>query len=387
MSASTSVRQQAPATVLEHLHEKRPAIQAAVLLAVHEVKADATAHDADYDEGLRTTTAAVIAYSLRYLAGSSDGLIPAEAVAQVQRAVQRGVSIETVLMRYIAAHGQFSEFTMSAVNEVDLPSLRELARRQDDLLQALTSAVAQEYRLEQQRQRKSVNQRRLEVIRNLLAGRRLDTDLNYGFDNTWHTGLIATGDSGGISRTLTAIASSHNCRLLSVSLGSETVWAWLGRGKESNIEIHQRDLGDGVVSIAAGESASGLDGWRLTHHEAQAARHVALHRGAGVIRYADVLLDAAVLRDETVSRALMRAFLAPLDTLRISGDVARNTLKTYLRCQLNITKTASALGVTRKTVENRLREIEKSLGRRLSGCLAELEVALRLEAKKGPQCR
>jgi hypothetical protein len=329
----------------------------------------------------------VIEYSLRHLAGLSDRSVPVEAVAQVRRAAQRGISIETVLMRYIAAHGQLREFIMDAASEVDLPSLRQLGRRQDELLRWLTSAVAQEYRLEQQRQCKSVNQHRLEAVRDLLAGRRVDTDLSYGFDDTWHTGLIVTGDSDGISRTLAALASLHDCRLLSVSLGSETVWAWLGKRKESKIEIGQSDLGEGVVSIAAGELAYGLDGWRLTHHEAQAARHVALHRGAGVVRYADVLLDAAVLRDETISGALMRAFLAPLDALRISGDVARNTLTTYLEHQLNTAKTASALGVNRKTVENRLREIEQSLGRPLSGCLAELEVALRLEAKKGPTCR
>jgi PucR C-terminal helix-turn-helix domain len=386
MSAATGVLRPSLAAVLDYLHERRPAIQSAVLLAVYEVNADATMRDADYEEGLRTTIAAVIEYSLRCLAGLSDGLIPAEAVAQVQRAVQRGVSIEIVLMRYIAAHGQLSEFTMDAANEVDLPSLRELGKRQDELLRTLTFAVAQEYRLEQQRQCKSVNQHRLEAVRNLLAGRRLDTDLNYGVEDTWHTGLIAAGDSDGIARTLTAIASLHNCRLLSVSLGSETVWAWLGRRKESNVEIHESDLGDGVLSVAAGDSAYGLDGWRLTHDEAQAARHVALHRGARIVRYADVLLDAAVLRDEAVSLALTRAFLAPLDTLRMSGDVARSTLTSYLECQRNIAKTASALGVMRKTVENRLREIEKSLGRPLSGCLAELEVALRLEAK-GPICR
>lgn len=385
MSTATEARRPSLASVLDNLYDRLPAIQSAVLLAVYEVKADVTMRDADYEEGLRTTTAAVVEYSLRHLAGLADALIPPEAVAQVRCAVQRGVSIETVLIRYIAAHGQLSKFTMDAAH-ADLPSLRELGRRQDELLRALTCAVAQEYRLEQRRQCKSVNQRRLDAVRNLLAGGRLDTDLNYSFDDVWHTGLIAAGDSEAITRMLSAISSSHNCRILSVSLGSETVWAWLGRRRESNVEIDGCNLGDDVVSVAAGDSAYGLDGWRLTHYEAQAARHVALHRGAGFVRYADVLLDAAVLRDEAVSVALTRAFLAPLDTLRISGNVARDTLTIYLECKRNVAKTASALGVMRKTVENRLREIEKSLGRPLSGCLAELEVALRLETK-GPICR
>ncbi len=379
---STSVQQQSLADVLDYLRARLPEIQSTILSTIYEVGADATVRDADYEEGLRTTTAAVIEYSLSHLAGLSDSSIPGEAVAQVRRAVQRGVSIETVLMRYIAAHGQLREFTMDAAHEIDLPSLRELGRRQDELLRALTAAVAQEYRLEQQRQYKSINQHRVDAIRNLLVRRPVDIDLNYGFDEIWHTGLIVTGESDDISQMLTSVASLYNCRLLSVSLESKTVWAWLGRSNKANVAIHHRHLNNGVVSIAAGESAYGLDGWRLTHHEAQAARHVALHRGAGIVRFAEVLLDAAVLRDETVGAALTKAFLVPLDTLRISGDVARSTLTTYLEYQLNIAKTASALGVTRKTIENRLREIEKSLGRPLSGCLAELEVALRLETKK-----
>jgi DNA-binding PucR family transcriptional regulator len=65
----------------------------------------------------------------------------------------------------------------------------------------------------------------------------------------------------------------------------------------------------------------------------------------------------------------------------MSGGVARQTMAVYLKCQLNVAKTAAVLKVNRKTIEGRLREIENVLARPLSSCFAELGVALRLEKK------
>ena len=269
---------------------------------------------------------------------------------------------------------------MDAAGDVDMLALRDLRRRQDELLRALTSAAVEEYRLEKSRQSGSDSQYRLEVVRDLLAGKRLSIDLGYDLD-LWHVGLIATGEPNVTSKTLESLALHHGCRLLSVPLAAETTWAWLGKRDQSDIPVGEWHGHGKLTSLAMGEPAYGFDGWRSTHHEAQVARQVALHGRTGVVRCVDVLLDAAVLRDETISGALMKTYLTPLDSLRIGGDVARDTVISYLRCQLNVAKTAAVLGVNRKTVENRLRDIEKSLGRPLPRCLAELEVALRLEQK------
>lgn len=281
-------------------------------------------------------------------------------------------------MRYIAAHGRFSEFVMEAGGEVDISSLRELGRRQAELLQTLTSAVVREYRREQARHSQS-DQYRLELARSLLAGKRLDIDLAYELKDAWHVGLIGGGDVYLVLKCLLALALEHGCQLFSVSLGTETMWAWLGQRSRSNLEVHKWQVHDGLVSLAVGEPAYGLDGWRHTHQEAQIAREVALHGRAGVVRCVDVLLDGAVLRDETVGKALMATYLVPLDTLRVGGDAARQLLMVYIKCQRRVAKTATVLGITRKTVEHRLRDIENVLGRPLTTCFAELEVALRLE--------
>jgi DNA-binding PucR family transcriptional regulator len=59
--------------------------------------------------------------------------------------------------------------------------------------------------------------------------------------------------------------------------------------------------------------------------------------------------------------------------------VLRQTLRAYFAAERNASSAAAALGVARHTIENRLRKIEERLDRRLSTCLAELEVALRVE--------
>jgi len=140
---------------------------------------------------------------------------------------------------------------------------------------------------------------------------------------------------------------------------------------------------EGVV-LAFGEPAWGIEGWRSTHRQAQTALAVALRRRdrippTRVTRYADVALLAAALKDEALARALVGIYIAPLEDSRGGGPVLCETLRVYLACERNVSSAAAALKVARKTVDTRLRTIEKRLGRTLHPCPAELEVALALD--------
>lgn len=128
-----------------------------------------------------------------------------------------------------------------------------------------------------------------------------------------------------------------------------------------------------------GEPRRGIDGWRLTHTEAQAALLVARRKPPGLVRCSDVVLEAAVLQHSAMVSSLMETFLSPLDGLGYRGQSARDTLRAYFDTKRNVSSTAQRLGVVRNTVESRLREIEEILGRPLHSCSAQLEVALRLE--------
>jgi DNA-binding PucR family transcriptional regulator len=133
------------------------------------------------------------------------------------------------------------------------------------------------------------------------------------------------------------------------------------------------------VFLAVGEPAKGLAGWRFSHHQAKAALPVAERRGQSVLRYADVAVLASVARDDLLATSLRRLYLEPLEGTRDGGRVARETLRAYFDAERNVSSTAAALGVDRRTVRNRLRGIEELLGRSLTGSLADLEIALRLD--------
>lgn len=111
---------------------------------------------------------------------------------------------------------------------------------------------------------------------------------------------------------------------------------------------------------------------------------VALRRPRTLTRYADVALLAAVLKDDALARSLLDIYIAPLDDHRGGGKVLRETLRAYIAAERNVSSAAAALGVVRKTVDNRLGTIEERLGRSLHPCPAELEIALHLDDLGAP---
>jgi sugar diacid utilization regulator len=166
-----------------------------------------------------------------------------------------------------------------------------------------------------------------------------------------------------------------------VSRSEETVWAWLGGKRRLDFADIERLLSgkeSAGVSLAIGGPGHGIEGWRLTHRQAQGAMLVALRRPQPLTRYADVALLATALRDDTLARSLEEIYLSPLGRDK-DGAVSRKTLRAYFAAGRNAATAAAALSVDRHTVERRLHSIETRLGRLLHTCHAELEVALRLE--------
>jgi hypothetical protein len=362
------------------------AIYACILEAVPDPVADG---DPAYRDGLLAAITEVLDYSLTGLRqdlGWSAPLPPA-AAAQARQAARAGVGLGTVLRRYVAAHRRLGEFIMREAESVALSdpaqALHHLRRRQDELLEALTAAIEDEYNLESDWISVSPDRRRSETVRKLLSDDPVEpaeaAALNYELCGTWHMGLIAT-------RTVTndefrRLARALGCQHLLVSAG-ETAWAWLGAPRKLAVEDVERALSLHMAtdtSFAVGEPREGLRGWRQTHREAHAALSVAISRPHNVTRCADVTLEAAVLQVDNLASLLLETYLAPLKSARIGGETLRKTLRAYLAVGCNAATAAAKLGVDRHTVERHVHAAERSLGRPLRTCLPELAVALRLE--------
>lgn len=140
--------------------------------------------------------------------------------------------------------------------------------------------------------------------------------------------------------------------------------------------------GHADLSVAIGEPGRGVNGWRLTHHQAHAALEVALRKPARFARYADDRLLAAALQNETLARSLTQKYIAPLASQKDSATL-RQTLRVYFDLESNASSAAHALDVGRRAVKGRVHRVEKLIGCRLHECWAEMEVALRLDELDG----
>jgi sugar diacid utilization regulator len=131
--------------------------------------------------------------------------------------------------------------------------------------------------------------------------------------------------------------------------------------------------------IAYGDPADGLEGWRLTHRQAEAALPLAQQGPASVVGYSDMPLLVTAMHDDLLAVSLRQTYLDPLEDERNGGLTAKETLRAYFAAARNASSAAFGLGVNRATVSNRLEAIESRLGRRIDSVSAELEVALRLD--------
>ena len=345
-----------------------------------------SSHDSIYLSGVLEAIAAVLDHALDSIEHGPEwsGPIPEEAAVQARRAARAGVSLGTVLRRYLAAHSCLGEFIARETRRIDGPTegvaLQHLRRTQEALLERLTAAIEQEYEGEFRLLEHSSIERRIEVVHRLLADQPVDSvqveELNYEIASSWHLAAISVG--GELRRDLWRIKADLDCEVLAVPGGEATTWIWFGAPRKIKVAEVERILAaNDEGSVAFGGEGMGLAGWRQTHREAKSALLRTRLGVARVVRYADEPLLLAALEDETLG-AWLRDFLAPFRGAPDGGKKLLNTLRAYLDAECNCSSAAAALKVRRQTVRSRLRAAETLLDRPLHECLAELDVALDL---------
>lgn len=371
--------QDARLRLVERLRTRRARVEAAALARIEAVPDQPESSDEEYLAGVRASLAALIDQCLTSIQ-QEDGdeeTIPSAMVMQAHRAARSALSLDTVLRRFTAAHAVVGEFLLQEADG-DRSFVRLVMAQHFSLLEHQIARIASEYKRELDQIAGSSEQHRAEVVRRLLAGAPAGyEDLDYELD-AWHVAVIATGV--GAAQELRCLASHLGLRSLIVSPGPQTTWAWLGGSRRpacSGIGPSPSDTSE--LSMAVGGAAWGLDGWRLTHKQAQAALRVALKRPRRLTRYDEVALLALALQDEEMARSFSETFLSPLGDGCEHDTTLRSTLRAYFAAQHRASGAAATLDVDRRTVHNRLRLIEQRLGYPVQERQAELELALRLE--------
>jgi len=364
------------------LRARLPEIERAILVRVRSLTERDEDEDPAYLVGMRGAVTAAVAYGIEGIEKGLDR--PAEAppatVSQARRAAREGISLDIVLRRFAAGSKILEEFVL--VEGADVPGavLREVLVDQGVEVDRLMAKVADAYGDEVDRVARSPGQREAARIAGLVQSDSPVAPHDFDFDfDLWHVGAIFRGESA--ERAARWVADRFGYRLLCAERDEKTVWAWLSSPRQTAAEDVGRLLVENMpdeLTVAIGESRSGVEGWRLTHREARMALQVMLFRPRRLTRGRDVVLLAGILTDETLVRSLLDNYLAPLEGNRSFNLSLLDTLRAYFAVGGNAAAAAAALGVTRHTVQRRIRAIEQILGRPIHACYSELVVALQL---------
>jgi len=374
--------------VVDRLRARHDEIARAIYDRIRETVPDSVGgRDPTYQAGVLAAVNAVLSYSLDAIEHGPgwSRAIPPEAAAQARRAARAGVSSGTVLRRYVAGHGRLGDFMTEETARVGLasdpPALLHISSTHDALLGHFTAAIEHEHDQERQRIARSPEQRRLELVQRLLDGEDPSpadlAELGYRFD-AWHVGVIATGAN---ARAAVETLKTDDRQLLRVSSSEETVWVWLGgkrRPLHADMERLRLDSEPTGVSLAVGEPAKGLQGWRETHDQAKEALQLALFGRQRRARFADIAVLTPFVRNPDRARSFVELYLSPLNSQKDGGATLRHTLRAYLEADRNASSAARRLGIDRRTLAHRLDTIEERLSYTPDARKPELEVALRL---------
>lgn len=372
------------ARLTDQLWDNFDEIEQTVAARIDAIRDPSHSGEEEYLIGLRAAVPVAINFSLNALKGKgATHPVPASLLVQARVAARHGVQLSLVLRRYMAGCSLLGDFIFRAAAEppgVPPESLSLILNSHMQVFDRLVSAIADEYGRESELQSTPGANRQVTLVQDLLAGKPTgNVDLDYDVHSN-HVGIVAEGTeaSGEIRR----LARKLDARTLIVEQAGGIFWAWLG----SSRRIQREELRGAAqatwlscLPLSMGEPANGLCGWRLTHKQARAAFSLMPQASSSVLHYSDVALLISASKDGLLATSLRHLYLTPLSEERDGGQILKATLKAYFAAGRNSRAAASALGVSRRTVSNRLRAAEKRTGLQLHQVGTQFEAALQLD--------
>ena len=337
-----------------------------------------------------------------------DSEPPTEALAYARLLARRSVALDVFLRVHRLAFAVLlkaweDRLDTAGSAEVLLASTRRtidhLFAHHDVLLERLSA----EYQRERERFVRSADALRRETIHAILAEEPVELDgagSVLGHDlRRFHVGLVLWAKASEeepavaprLERAAVETAESFGTRRpLLLAEGTGTMWAWLGLHEEPAAEVIDAFAGHlnrNGVSIAVGEPARGIAGFRQTHRDAFEAARVARlgqRRPGTIVAYRSVELPALLSGDIQRARRFVLEHLGPLAGEDDEMGRLRATLLPYLEENGSRIATARRLGIHPNTVANRIRTCRELLDRDLSRRQVRLQVALGLAVSLGP---
>lgn len=347
-------------------------------------------------------------------------VLPEEAHAFARTIARRGFELRLLLRTYHVGMEAVLDYMTDTIDqrpapqEIERAVMLRLFERATKWVSLSVELLTDTYMHERERVLRAALNRRTETIRALLAGDELDLDqasarLGYRLGQRHLAFVLWTDESesgsgdgevvGLLDRVATRVAAELGTgRLLTVASGSSGMWAWAGLDDLPSADVVRIEqepdaleritagLVESPVRVAFGVPAGQVGGFRQSHREAVAARHVA-ERGpattARVVGYREVEIAYLAGADDAAMRGLIGRELRTLSGSDPNAARLRETLHAYLKSHRSPEATAKLLGVHKNTVRYRIQRIEELLGHPIEQRSLPLAVALACVAAYG----
>lgn len=321
---------------------------------------------------------------------------PVTALEHARAMAFRGHSVDVMLRFYRLGHEFFTEKLSEAVStRIDDPSIAlrtfiELEHFGFRYIDLISTAVAAEYVAELDRRQHRQRVERAELVRELVAGERVNQEraervLRHRLTGVQIGFVCWSGDS--------AVDLDNLARRVAASLGAETallmpdgplaVQGWVAvtsAAPEPPAQFSESSIGS-PAHVAIGSAHPGMPGFRTSHHEALRTRRVVELSGRAapaLTRFHDIALVDLMSRDLEAAKAFVTTELGDLARDDPRQRDERAALLAVLDAQGSLVSAARAIHVHRNTVLQRVHRAEQRRGRSASVRVAELHAALRL---------
>jgi PucR C-terminal helix-turn-helix domain/GGDEF-like domain len=328
---------------------------------------------------------------------------PPAAIEYARRLSQRGVPAGALIRAYRVGHERFLQWCLDELARQgrEVPLVVAAARRMVELssgyIDRVTEQVFAVHEHERDRWLLTQTAMRSGRVRALLEDKRVDVgtieaELGYRLRQN-HVGLIAwdpdpAPGAAGLTRLERLVATAAQALAcpggpLLVPRDEASVWAWLPLGRHVNLRwelLHKAvDDADSSTRLAAGAPASGVEGFRQTHHQARLAQELALIAGPAGPRmtaFAQTGPAALLCADLSTTRAWVHTTLGALAIDDEPRARLRETARVFLSTGGSFTATAEQLMLHKNTVHYRIRRAEEIRGRPLQESRLDVELAL-----------
>jgi DNA-binding PucR family transcriptional regulator len=332
---------------------------------------------------------------------------PTAALEHARRLAQRGVDADYLVRTYRLGHEAVIRLVLEEIRVAQLDTqlaldvFEQIASMSFRYVDRMSRLVMTTYQNERDRWLANQNRVRALRIRELLDGGEIDIDeaaatIRYPLRRVHLSLVVWCGESEdgnelvAMERFVAEFAKALNAHERPLFIGADRVtgWAWIPVPDDAAPHAITRlrefvNARTGAPWIAAGAPLPGIDGFRRSHEQAQAARAVVMASGSrqpAVTAVSDpgLVVTAHFCSDLQQTRAWVRDVLGPLASATDSDERMRETLREFLHNGSSFKATADELHLHVNSVKYRVQRALERRGRPITDDRLDVEVALLL---------